>query len=449
MKRRHIAYIGASYKFVHRTVRDYLLTGVMDNTDIVLYDIDPDPLQIEFDLCRRMVRQSKSGMTVRKAKSRAQALDGADYVVTSVLVGGMDMAEKEDLICQKYGIRHTVGDTTGPMCTSRCLRMVPLMLDIARDMEKYCPGTRMLSVTNPMAVLTNAVNRHSRVNCIGICHGTHHRLKIIAEVYGVKVSDISVNVVGVNHLGFINKIRIKGVEHDVFKVARKITAAAKKGHDDIAGYQDTDVWGNIFARRYGVLSNNADRHFIEFFRWFLTPGSFRDGKNIYGLDHTLHSAQARRDKKLWYRDITSKWAYGSKPVPDMEKPSGENMHSIIFGLEGIHGDNPQCVRELHLNVTNQRSVPNLPPEANLELTCFVSADGAYPVMNEPVSPFLQGILTPLACLNLLSEKASVEKDKRAFEEALALDPLVTDFRTIPNLARELWDLNKPFFKPVK
>lgn len=449
MKRRTIAYIGASYKFVHRTIRDFLITGVMDDTDIVLYDIDPDPLQIEFDLCRRMVRQMKSGITIHKATSRAQALEGADYVVTSLLVGGMDLAEKEDLICQKYGIRHTVGDTVGPMCTARCLRMVPLMLDIARDMERYCPNAWMLSVTNPMAVLTNAVNRHTRTRCIGICHGTHHRLEIIAEVYGVKVSDIHINVVGVNHLGFINRIHIKGVEHDVFKVARKITAAAKKGHDDIAGYQDTDVWGNIFARRYGILPNNADRHFIEFFRWFLTPAAFQDGKNIYGLDHTFHSPQARRDKKQWYRDITSRWAYGKKPVEDMDKPGGENLHSIILGLEGIHGDNPYCNRELHLNVTNHRAVPNLPPEANLELTCTLSAAGAQPAMNEPLSPFLQGILTPLACLNLLSEKAAVESDQRAFQEALTLDPLVSNFQTIPDLARELWAANKPFFKPVK
>jgi 6-phospho-beta-glucosidase len=104
---------------------------------------------------------------------------------------------------------------------------------------------------------------------------------------------------------------------------------------------------------------------------------------------------------------------------------------------------------LHLNVTNQRAVPNLPPEANLELTCTMSATGVQPAMNEPLSPFMQGILTPLTCLNLLSEKAAVEKDPRAFEEALTLDPLVSNFKTIPNLAKELWATNKPFFKPRK
>jgi alpha-galactosidase/6-phospho-beta-glucosidase family protein len=321
MKRRKIAYIGASFKFVHQSVRDFLLFGGMDDTDLALYDIDPETLRIERDVIRRMIRQRKGGLTVTACKSRRQALEGADYVVVSVLVGGMGVAEREDQICQAHGIRHTVGDTVGPMCTARCLRMVPLLLDIAADMERFCPGAPMLSVTNPMAVLTNAVNRRTRIRCIGICHGTHFRQQQIAE------------------------------------------------------------------------------------------------------------------------------AYGKKPIPDMEKFSSEHLHDIIFGLEGRFGDRIQ--RELHLNVTNGRAVPNLPADANLELTCHCGADGCRPVDNAPLPPFLLGILTPLVCANLLSEKAAAERDFAAFQEALTLDPLVSDFRSIPKLAKALWDVNVPYRKPAK
>lgn len=447
MKRRKIAYIGASFKFVHQSIRDFLLFEEMDDTDIALYDIDPETLRIERDVIRRMIRQRKGGLTVTACKSRRQALEGADYVVVSVLVGGMDAAEQEDRICQKHGIRHTVGDTVGPMCTARCLRMVPLLLDIARDMEKYCPGAPMLSVTNPMAVLTNAVNRHTQVHAIGICHGTHFRQQQIAEAYGVERRDVSLNVVGVNHLGFIDQVRVHGRELVVGAVARKIAALARKGHADIAGYQDTDEWANRFAQRHGVIPNNGDHHFAEFFHWFLTPHAFRDGTNTYGLDKALHDPAARRKTRVWYRDTISTWAYGRKPIPDMDKFSSEHLHDIIFGLEGRFGDRLQ--RELHLNVTNGHAVPNLPAEANLELTCFLGADGVRPVDNAPLPPFLLGILTPLVCANLLSEKAAVEKDFAVFQEALTLDPLVSDFRTIPALARELWNVNQQWRRPVK
>ncbi|MEI8241730.1 MAG: hypothetical protein WCI17_00535 [bacterium] len=447
MKRRTIAYIGASYKFVHQSIRDFLLFGEMDATDIRLYDIDPEALRLERDVIRRMIRQRKGCLTVKACRSRAEALAGADYVVVSVLVGGMDLAEQEDLVCQRHGIRHTVGDTVGPMCASRCLRMVPLLIDIARDMERLCPGAPMLSVTNPMAVLTNAVNRHTKVPCVGICHGTHFRQDTIAKAYGVDRQDVSLNVVGVNHLGFIDHVRIRGRETNVAVVARKIATLARAGHADIAGYQDTDEWANCFARRYGVIPNNGDHHFTEFFHWFLAPHAFCDGKNIYGLDAALHDPAARRKTRVWFRDTVRAWTYGRKPIPDMDTYSSEHLHDIIFGLEGRFGDRIQ--RELHLNVTNGRAVPNLPPEANLELTCSLGADGVRPAMNAPLPPFLLGILMPLVCQNLLTEQAAVCQDFAAFQKAITLDPLVSDFRTIPALAKALWRLNRPFVKPVR
>ena len=443
-RRRKIAYIGASYKFVHQSIRDFLLFEEMNDTDIALYDIDPATLRLERDVIRRMIRQRKGGLTVTACKSRRQALEGADYVVVSLLVGGMDVAEQEDRICQKHGIRHTVGDTTGPMCTSRCLRMVPLLLDIAHDMERYCPGAPLLTVTNPMAVLTNAVNRNTRVKAVGICHGTHFRQETIAKAYGVDYNEVSLNLVGVNHLGFIDKVSVQGRSQDVRAVARKFAALVRAGHADIAGYQDTDQWANVFARRHGVIPNNGDHHFVEFFRWFLAPHAFQGGRNIYGLDGALHNPDERRARRVWYRDTVSSWAYRKKPIPDMDTFSSEHLHDIIFSLEGIHSDRIQ--RELHLNVTNGSAVPNLLSDANLELTCHCSGNGCQPVNNKPLPPFLLGILTPLVCLNKLSERAAAENDFDAFVEALTLDPLVSDFRTIPALAKDLWEANKPYRK---
>ena len=185
--RRKTGFIGASHLFVHQAIRDFILSGAMEETDIYIYDIDSEALAIECDLIARMIKDKKSGMTINACTSREEALDGADFMVVSVLVGGLDTAQKEDFICQKYGIRHTVGDTVGPMCTARCLRQVPLLVDIAQDMKKYCPGAPLLSPTNPMAVLTAAVIRYGGVDCIRICHGTHHALKIIADTYGTKI----------------------------------------------------------------------------------------------------------------------------------------------------------------------------------------------------------------------------------------------------------------------
>jgi alpha-galactosidase len=454
-KRRKLAFIGASFKFVHQAVRDFIispkLAGVthLENTDIYLYDIDPVPLDLEYDVISRMIRQNTSGLRVFKCKTRQEALDGADYVVVSVLVSGMDAAQAEDLICQDYGIRHTVGDTIGPMCVSRCLRMVPLMLDIACDMHRYCPSAPMLSVTNPMAVLTHAVNRYSKIPCIGICHGTEGQVKQIAAVYGVKRNEACVDVVGVNHFGLITRVEIQGRAVPMDELIAKVREALKKGYVDPAtgGIDESDQAFEFF-RTTRLLPNNGDHHFTEFLPWFLAKHAFQNGRNIYGLDKRLHDPDDRRKRHKWFYDTVAGWAYApaDQLIPDMHAFSAENIINIVSGFENKGFVNAS---ELHLNMTNGGAVPNLPADCNLELTCHVTPRGMQPIQFEPLSPFVLGVLMPKVCQNQLALKAAVEKDKQAFLEALLLDPLLQEFNTVEQLADRLWKVNEKYWTPTK
>jgi len=447
-RRRQVACIGASYKFVHQAVRDMIISRRFENTDVRLYDIDAEAMKVEHDVIARMAAQAGSAVTVRKAGSRAEALDGADYVIVSVLVGGMDAAEAEDLCCQEYGIRHTVGDTIGPMSTARCLRMVPLMLSIAADMERYCPTAPMLSVTNPMAVLTSAVNRHSKIDCIGICHGTAGQVRQIAKAFGVGKEDVCVDVVGVNHFGLITRVEIAGRDVPADEVCERMREVLRRGFlDEATGKVDQADYAFEFFRMTGLLPNNGDHHFIEFFPWFLAKAAFADGKNVYGLDHRLHDAEGRRRRKRETYDIVAGWAYAppDQPIPNMDRYSSENITDIILGLE--HAGYVSA-HELHLNMTNGGAVPNLPPQANLELTCHVTPRGMQPIQYAPLEPFPLGVLMPLVSVNELALTAAVEKDRRAFLQALLLDPLLQEFDTVEELADRLWAINEEWWTPV-
>jgi alpha-galactosidase len=454
-KRRKLAFIGASFKFVHQGVRDFIiaqnLSGAthLENTDVYLYDIDPAPMALEYDVISRMIRENNSGVRVFKTKSRQEAMDGADYVVVSVLVGGMDAAEQEDLICQDYGIRHTVGDTIGPMCVSRCLRMVPLMLDIACDMERYCPQAPMLSVTNPMAVLTHAVNKHTKIPCVGICHGTEGQVKQIAKVYSVKRNEVCVDVVGVNHFGLITRVEIQGRTVPMDELVEKTRESLKKGYVDSAtGGVDESEQAFEFFRMTKLLPNNGDHHFIEFLPWFLAKHAFKDGKNVYGMDKRLHDPADRRKRHKWFHDTVAGWAYApaDKLIPDMHQFSSENIIDIVSGFENKGFVNAS---ELHLNMTNGGAVPNLPADCNLELTCHMTPRSMQPIQFEPLPPFALAITLPKVCQNQLALKAAVEKDKQAFLEALLLDPLLQEFNTVEQLADRLWKVNEKYWVPVK
>ena len=291
---RKIAFIGASYLFVPRTMRDILLNGNLEDSEITIYDIDPDPLNVVFDLCARMIKQRNSSIKLVKSKSRRAALEGADYVVVSVLAGGLSVANEEDKLCRKHRIRHTVGDTIGPMCTARVLRQIPLMLDIAKDMEKHCPDAFMLSPTNPMAAITTAVNRHTSIRCVGICHGTHWIIGEIARAYKVDPLTVDLNVIGINHLAFVERVCIKGQQKRMDRVVKKVVSQQLLRHKDPAGYSDEGRYALEYAKRIGFLPNNGDHHFIEFFPWFLSPASFIGrGKSAYGLDDKLLNVRKR------------------------------------------------------------------------------------------------------------------------------------------------------------
>jgi alpha-galactosidase/6-phospho-beta-glucosidase family protein len=129
----------------------------------------------------------------------------------------------------------------------------------------------------------------------------------------------------------------------------------------------------------------------------------------------------------------------------MDKYSSENIIDIINGLENRGFINAS---ELHLNMTNGGAVPNLPAEANLELTCHITPRGMQPIQYAPLDAYLLGVLTPLVCENLLAEKAAVERDKKAFLQALLLDPLLQEFSTVEALAGRLWEVNERWMEPV-
>ncbi len=446
--RRKVAFIGASLKFVHQAIQDFIICGVLEDTDCYLYDIDHSVLKLECDFINKMLKQLNSAITVQRCDSRKAALIDADYIVTSLLVGGMEIAEAEDNICRKYGIRHNVGDTVGPMCAARCLRMVPLMLDIAADMKKYCPDAYLLSPTNPMAVTMGAVARYSEIKCVGICHGTHFLVQTIAKAYHVDHSQVYVNIVGVNHLGFANKVVIAGEEIPVSEVIKTIKDVANAGFDDPAGHQDRYMLAMDFAERTGIMPNNGDHHFIEFFPWFLSSwGKGDNGENRYGVDDLMHDPAKRRKIKADAEAKLRKLTYEEEIIPGIDKFSGEHINDIILGLEGREAE--MTIKNLHLNILNGESVPNLPQNALLALTVRFEHGKISGVKNPPVDSFLFGLLAPLIAENDLITEATVKRDKSLFVKALHLDPLVNDFAGIPKLADELWAINEQFIIPQK
>ena len=139
MERKKIVLIGAgSAVFTKGLIADFIKAG-FGSWEIALCDINPEILREVEKLAKKMVEQKGADIIISASTERKDLLPGADFVVTTIAVGGRRAWEQDVLIPRKYGIYQPVGDSIMPGGISRAQRMIPVMIDIAKDVEKYCP----------------------------------------------------------------------------------------------------------------------------------------------------------------------------------------------------------------------------------------------------------------------------------------------------------------------
>jgi alpha-galactosidase/6-phospho-beta-glucosidase family protein len=427
-----LACIGASYKFVRNVVADLLLAGSFDDLEVAIMDLDRRSLDIVVGACRTLVAAGHSRMEVSASLDRREALDGADFVMTAIGVGGLEMWREETNLCLKHGIVHAIGDTIGPAALSKSLRTVPVMLGIARDMEALCPGAWLINVTNPLSPAVKAVSSHTKTRVIGLCDGSLGHLELIADVYRVEPSRVSFDLVGVNHFAFTNRVTVDG---------RDITASL---YEDAAGSgaSSLDQWRlgrEIFRLMGGWLPLVEDRHLTEFFPYYVSAANA--GRVCYG-GGPLDIAERKRSRDRLEQDHVTLSAGKIRPG-GLHAYQGEDMHNILSWLSG-RGEGRHVV-----NVTNGASCPDLGCGAILETRALVSRDAVAPVSitRGTLAPHVACILDTLSVIQDYTVQAAVTGDMGKARQALLLDPFLQNrdiLKLVPELVEEIFRINRRY-----
>ncbi|MFB0503792.1 MAG: hypothetical protein ACETWE_08165 [Candidatus Bathyarchaeia archaeon] len=194
-----ITIIGAgSLVFTPHILADIAMSDDLRGSNVYPMDIDEERLNLMAKLSDRIIEERKADMAVDYSTERAEALRKADYVIISISVG-TDIERLDVEIPMKYGLFTPVGDTTGPQGFARALRHIPVMVDIAKDIERVCPNAYVLNVTNPMTALCTAIHRTSSVDLVGLCVGIYGVKYFLARLLTEKPEDISVVAGGINH----------------------------------------------------------------------------------------------------------------------------------------------------------------------------------------------------------------------------------------------------------
>jgi len=251
-----IAFIGAgSTVFTRNLVGDVLsVPELAGDTTFALMDIDEDRLRAS-----ERVTRGLGARNVEATLDRREALDGADYVVTSFQVGGLPATRIDFDVPKRFGLRQTIADTLGIGGILRALRTIPVLLDVCRDMEELCGDALLLQYVNPMAMLCWAVAETSPVRTVGLCHSVQHTAGELATDLGVPAEELDYHVAGINHVAFFLDLNRHG--EDLYPELDRLVEEGRVPDDNRVRYE--------VMRRLGHFVTESSEHFAEYVPWFI------------------------------------------------------------------------------------------------------------------------------------------------------------------------------------
>jgi alpha-galactosidase len=425
-----IAFIGAgSFEFTRKLVRDILSFPALRDCRIALMDIDPERLEASRRGVEKIIRAGKYPAGLTATLDRAEALDGADGVVITILSGGVEVWRYDIEIPKKYGVDINVGDTRGPSGIFRALRTIPTMLGILADIERLCPGAVVLNYTNPMAMLCRAMQETAKARVTGLCHSVQGTAEMLARWIGAPMDEVSYRCAGINHQAWYLEYRWNG--KDAYPLIRK----AIRERPEV--YDEEQVRNEMFLHLDYYVTESSG-HNSEYNAWFrkrpdLIERYCTDGTGWNPGEYAYILKEYIRREKEWKADIE---AWLAESEVDL-KPGSEYAASIFNAVFGDH-----AMFEFNGNVRNSGFIDNLPPGCCVEVPVLASKRGLDPMHVGPLPGHLAILNNVNARIEELAVEASFEGDPRKVFHAVCMDPLTSAVLSL----QEIWDMTDELFK---
>ena len=226
--------IGAgSTVFTKKIVVDLLNIEKFKSIEIALMDIDEKRLEKTYEVLMLVAKKINAKPLITKHTNRKEALLNANFVQTTIQVGGYKPSTIIDFaIPKKYGLNQTIADTLGLGGIMRGLRTIPVLLDIAQDIMEICPNTLWLQYVNPMCSNMIAINKvYPEINSIGLCHSVQSTAEMLAKDLNENINDINYLCAGINHMAFYQKFEKKSTGENLYP--KLISIAEKILNDEI------------------------------------------------------------------------------------------------------------------------------------------------------------------------------------------------------------------------
>lgn len=422
--------------------------------EVALWDVNRGREPAIARICQALTQRYQISLKVYSTRSAEEAFDGADFVICSIRVGGAAGRIADERIALAHG---TLGqETVGAGGWAMALRTIPPMLEYARAMERRAPQAWLVSFTNPVGIILQALLAEGAQRVIGVCDTPRELFEMVAHELQVDSRQAFFDYFGLNHLGWVRRVLVDG---------RDVLAPVFAEPERLARFYRVPLFEPPFLQRLGLLPTEylyfyyRAQHAMEKIRQrattrgrvvaeqeqelFAQLGREKtDAEKVLGV---YENYLARREGTYFQLETGESLQVADKEV---ERTRGE-LYERAAGYERIAVDVMRAVRAnqptvMPVDVANNGSIDNLEAEDAVEVPCVLDANGARPLAVGAVPAAVRSLLFEVKDYERLTVQAALEGSASRAAEALAANPLIRDRRQAEKLTEEYRAAHRPW-----
>jgi len=443
-----IVVLGAgSASFGENTLSAILRSQKLRGSSLALVDKNPQSLDIVLRLANRLNLDWNAKFSISAHAHHKEALEDAEFVVSAIEVGPREQLWKSDFtIPLKYGVRQPYAENGGPGGFAHAARNIRPLMEIVDDMEQACPAAWFINFTNPMARICDAVNRHSAIRVVGLCHqvfiGYAFVGMVLSRDLGIEVPDgidgmhadflqhalrervihqtlprVEITAAGLNHFTWILGMRDRQTGADLYPLFRERFASFSPEFEPLT----RDVF-----QAFGIFPVPGDTHLCEYLPW--VSDAVTKPWEHYRI--RLYDWEAWADLRDFSLDRLNDMADGHLTVEGLLETDSEGALEMIEAIAGS-----ETHYHLAANLPNSGQIANLPLGATVETPVLVNGTGVHPVHIGELPEAVAELCRREIAVDQLCVEAAIEGSREKALQCLLLDPMITDIQ----LARKILD----------
>lgn len=409
---------------------------------LTLYDVDLERAETIARLGREILRRSNAGFEIRVSPRVEDAAEGADFVLSSVRVGGVAARARDERIAIDHGLAGQ--ETTGPAGVAMALRTIPVTLEHARTVERVSPAAWFINFTNPAGLITQALHLHTNLRVIGICDTPIELFHKIAQVLGHAPGELEFDYAGLNHLGWVRRVTLRGED---------LTGRLLNDPELLRGIYPTGLFDPALIQTLRLIPTEYLFFYYSQRKAYenqLRAGASR-GEEIARMNDELFQLLARADaaqglaayrtyllqRNASYMKLEAQAESAFEIPPEdydpFETATGYHRIAVDVMTGLVSGRSRQVV----VNVRNGTAIEDLEPDDVVEVPCEIDREGPRPHRTGRLPGSVRGLVQSVKAYERTAIQAAITGSGSLAQLAMLEYPIIGQWELAGKLRTSL------------